>query len=80
MRQLSTFFWGAFIGVVFMGLISWHYRQVIPPASIPSMFELQQELKDAGYYAGKIDGKIGNETLKAWDRYTCDKEYERSAK
>lgn len=28
--------------------------------------EMQQRLKDAGYYTGKIDGKIGPETEKAY--------------
>jgi peptidoglycan hydrolase-like protein with peptidoglycan-binding domain len=78
MKNLSAFLWGAAIGVVFMGLVTWH--KMTPPASIPTTWELQQTLKDAGYYQGRIDGRIGPETLKAWDKAICQQEYERARK
>ena len=35
--------------------------------------KLQKQLADKGYYKGKIDGIVGQETLKAWDRWYGDK-------
>lgn len=78
MKNLSAFLWGALIGVVSMGLWAFVSVKNIPPATIPSPWELQQSLSDAGYYDGEIDGKIGTVTLKAWDKFICQREYERS--
>ena len=33
---------------------------------------LQSALRDRGYYKGKIDGKCGKATRKAWDKAICD--------
>jgi len=46
-----------------------------------SISDFQRYLKEAGYYKGKIDGKLGRQTQEAWDRWYCDmcaiEEYER---
>jgi len=42
------------------------------PVHIVTVFELQQQLKDLGYYQGFVDGIVGRETLKAWDRAAND--------
>jgi hypothetical protein len=42
---------------------------LIEPFSV-AMF--QQQLKDAGYYKGDIDGKLGPHTQASWDRWYCD--------
>ena len=40
--------------------------------AIPTVFELQTALCDAGYTV-KIDGVIGEETIAAWDSYCADR-------
>jgi len=55
-------------------------RQEVQRSSfLPSPMQIQEELVKRGYKI-KADGKIGNETLKAWDRAICnqyaEKEFE----
>ncbi len=38
------------------------------PVYIMTVFELQQALSDNGYKV-KVDGKVGKETIEAWDSY-----------
>jgi len=49
------------------------------PAGIITKFELQRKFVDLGYNI-KIDGKIGPETLEAWDKQICKQEGIRSMK
>ena len=42
------------------------YRPPIVQTQIPSVFQLQQQLKDLGFYKGDVDGVIGPQTLAAW--------------
>ena len=37
-----------------------------------SIAVIQERLQELGYYEGKIDGKFGPQTQKAYDRYTCE--------
>ncbi len=42
------------------------------PVYIMTVFELQQALSDNGYKV-KVDGKIGEETKRQWDRFCADR-------
>lgn len=45
------------------------------PNYIPSVREIQQQLKDTGkerYDPGKVDGIPGPKTIKAWDNHNID--------
>lgn len=47
----------------------------VPSMDIPSAIEIQQRLTDLGkdrYDPNGVDGKIGVESQKAWDNYSCD--------
>ena len=48
-------------------------------AVLPSIFNIQRQLVELGYEI-KVDGKIGPETLTAWDEAICRQEGERSMK
>lgn len=60
-------------------------RTTLEPV-IMSIRELQQALNDKGHsrYKCEVDGRMGKETLKAWDNWICDrqakKEFEASSK
>jgi len=47
-------------------------RTVMQIGHIWSIEELQTYLYTNGYYEGPIDGILGIETQKAWDRAYCD--------
>jgi len=72
------------IGLVILALIIWAFAvygaialfgehdttaNLTEPFSV-TMF--QQHLKDAGYYRGNVDGKLGPHTQAAWDQWYCD--------
>jgi lysozyme family protein len=76
MKQLSSFLWGMIVGAAFAVLFVCAPKKV----SIPSTYDIQQELKDAGYYSGNVDGRIGKETIQAWGKYECDVEYEKAVR
>lgn len=41
--------------------------------SMPTIMEMQKWLNENGYPCGAADGKVGKQTIAAWERYTCDK-------
>ena len=43
-----------------------------PPPQVPSPTQIQTMLYERGYDVGEIDGVVGPQTLKAWDRCICD--------
>lgn len=46
-------------------------REAISQDHIPTFTEIQQQLVDRGHNI-KVDGIIGKETLRAWERELCD--------
>ncbi len=63
------------VGVTLWGL-QWRseavqLRQEVQTNYIPTPTTLQRRLKDEGYYSGEIDGLIGTESTKAWDKFLC---------
>ena len=56
-------------------LMCWVVRPSIKP-TIPTFIELQTELVRRGYDIGPagIDGRIGRDTVEAWEKAICDKE------
>ena len=72
MRVLVFMFivsWG-FLIILVIGFISENielkHQLKEAQTTIQNPCEIQQRLKDAGYYNGKIDGIIGHETEKAY--------------
>lgn len=51
-------------------------RQTALEQGIMSIRELQQALNDKGHsrYKCEIDGRMGPQTLKAWNNYICDRQ------
>jgi hypothetical protein len=45
-----------------------------PQTRLPSPLEIQQYLKDKGYYSGIVDGVIGQDTNAAWHKAMYDQE------
>lgn len=51
-------------------------RLTTPERVIMSIRELQQALNDKAHprYKCEVDGQMGQETLKAWDNFICDRQ------
>ena len=40
--------------------------------------QMQEFLKDEGYYFGPVDCRAGSGTIEAWNKYSCQVKYERA--
>ena len=78
MKNLRDTFFCIVVGLMFIGLVGSFCALSTRPQpieSIPSIRQIQQRLKATGkkrYDCGKVDGKFGPDTVKAWNNYTFD--------
>ena len=60
------------IGIAFCLAVGFTIDRAHTPPQVPSPTQIQTMLWERGYDVGEIDGVVGPQTLKAWDRCICD--------
>lgn len=79
MKKESTKLWlNILLAIAVLNFVAGYYcgkekEPKLPPPKVMSPAESQQQLKDLGYYTGRIDSKWGPLTDKAYCNYMADR-------
>ena len=72
MRETKLSLLAGLTFIVLIGVICWAVFPKEQEEFLPTFHQIQQQLVDLGYDI-EVDGRIGKNTLAAWDRQICHK-------
>lgn len=79
-KLLMTLFSILFLAFLFLGVRKKSQEQIVHPIFIRSIGETQQQLKDAGFYHGRIDYIWGPNTERAYCNYKAAQSWPKKEK